>query len=132
MAGAVTLSAENQTDRHFLPQPGGLIGKNAGPSDRWIEESARSQGIVAYHFSWQPEARSPREQAVFRILFNLLLCGLGTLTVRGRGYDQALKSFNVPPRADEFRRQPVQQLGMAWGFPLRSEVLGRFHQAEPK
>ena len=90
---------------------------------------AAERGITD-HLGRQAEARAAREQAILGILLEERRRHLRRLSIGRRRHDQALHRADVPPRADELRRQPVEQLGMHGRLALHAEVFLRLDDAD--
>src|SRR4051794_40485063 len=59
----------------------------------------------------------------------VLLVKIAGKLVRPREQDLPVQVFDAPAARDEPGGQPVEELGMAWGFAANSEVRRRRHYA---
>src|SRR6185295_3818030 len=123
----IRLGREHVAEGHFFPKTFRLVGRNARTTDLTIQQAAGSQSIVAYHFGGQAETGTSSQEAIFRVFFDELRCDVGRLPVSRRGDNESLHPFDVPSTLDKFCSEPVQQLGMDWGFALRTKVFRRLH-----
>ena len=112
----------------LLPEPGGLVGRDARAADPAVEQSADRQRLVAEELGLaagaavrEPGAGSPGPST------HSAGRDRRRLAVGRRGDDPPEQCLDVPGltrvRRDERHRQPVEQLGMARLVALRAEVL---------
>src|SRR5439155_20067233 len=92
------------------------------------EESSRGERLVADHGRGEPEARPSWLQTVFRIALAEGRRHLRRLTIDRRRQDRAVHRLDIPTGAEEFGREPVEELRMDRPLDLGAEVLDRLHE----
>ena len=124
-----------RTTRVSMVRRGRDVGTLGPPIDR-IELAAGGQHGVANLLGIEPPDGSFPEQAVLGIESlagsEVALAALSGLTIGRGSQDQPMQRLDVPAARDEFRRQPVEQLGMAGCLAHAAEVARRAGQAPPE
>ena len=90
---------------------------------RQVQRPGDRQDRVVDRFRVEPAEREPAQQFVARVGGSQLGRLARRLAIGGRGHDQGVERLDAPPLADEFGREPVEQLRMGWGHARTAEVV---------
>ena len=91
-----------------VPETGGLKRADGRAAERWAEESADREGVIADGLRVEAEARAAGEEAVLIVAGPRLRRDARRLAVGGGQGDEAVKVFHAPAVCDEFDGEPVE------------------------
>jgi hypothetical protein len=109
-----------------------LIRLHAWPADLLDEQSTGDQSCVSQHLAIHAKPGAMRQQAVFRILLNLLRSRARGLPVCRRHHQLLVEALHVPIVLAEIQRQPIQQFRMTGSRAHDSEILSGLHKPVAK
>jgi hypothetical protein len=103
-------------------------GKTLGPSHFRGKKTGGGEGKVAHDLGLDAEAVLPGEKLVLRIAVEQLGTVTGALAIGLGQDDPADERLARPAFRDEFRGEPIEQLGMSGTITPHPEILGRGHE----